>query len=156
MPRSTLFAYMIEEDDDKLIITVEGPFATGALRSLRASLIQGRGLSILSRLSPLGPLGRLMSATVDLTSSEEAADSNAEPPDRRLDLQRIFNQGIDQNFESFDQQLREFRNLLDGTPETEEAVSPDERLGEEEAPGDVKVNSKSEEVKRNSKRARHG
>jgi hypothetical protein len=105
----TLFAYTLEEQEGRLVITVQGSFAEAVLRQLRNEITTRGGLHIISRLSPIVPLGRLLSsAKVRLTEEQnEAADGDA------LDTDDLLNQSVDQTFGAFQQQLNEFREALD-------------------------------------------
>jgi hypothetical protein len=108
MATSTLFSFTIVEDNGKLVITLDGPFAANAIGRLRQELEAGKGWYALSKLSPVGPLSRLMSSPVNLIGSSQVQDSAG----GSLNLEQIFNQGIDQSFSSFEQQMAEFRASL--------------------------------------------
>jgi hypothetical protein len=108
MPNSTLFGYSLEEQEGKLVITVHGEFAAAAVRFLRDEFTQGRGLSIIQRLSPLGPLKSLLPQTE--SEGEDLLDL-AEVR-RALTSDEILHQGVDQSLEAFNRELTTFRESL--------------------------------------------
>ncbi len=105
MARSTLFGYSIDDDNGKLVVTVNGDFAEEILRNLREQAKAGRGY-LLSRLLPIKSLGRLLSRRVDLITPGEGGN------EEDLDMNQIFSQGIDEGFGSFDAQMKKFRESL--------------------------------------------
>ena len=113
---STLFGYSIEEDDGKLVITVHGTFAETAARQLREELSQGRGVSLIQRLSPLGPLGYLVSrgsAEKAAATGDQADLMDLEETGRALASDEILNQGVDQSLRAFELEMARFRAALD-------------------------------------------
>lgn len=112
MAKSTLFGYSIEEEDGKLVVTVDGLFAAEALRALRENVSQGRGYSVLSWLFPVHRLSRLMSASVGIAQTGKHYQGEQGTPSQRLDLESIFSQGIDQDLGAFEQQMQQFRTAL--------------------------------------------
>jgi hypothetical protein len=113
MPNSTLFGYSLEEQDGKLIITVHGEFATAVVRFLREEFSQGRGLSIIQRLSPLGPLKSLLPqpGSEEEEEEEEGLMDLAEAG-RALNSDEILHQGVDQSLEAFNRELAGFRDAM--------------------------------------------
>ena len=109
MPSSTLFGYSLEEQEGKLVITVHGEFAAAAVRFLRDEFTQGRGLSIIQRLSPLGPLKSLLPQTA--SEGEEGLMDLTEVR-RALTSDEILHQGVDQSLEAFNRELTSFRESL--------------------------------------------
>jgi hypothetical protein len=108
MSNSTLFGYSLEEQEGRLVITVHGEFATEAIRFLREEFGQGRGLSIIQRLSPLGPLKSLMSQS----SAEEGGLMDLGEAREALTSDQILHQGIDQSLEAFNRELAKFREAM--------------------------------------------
>ncbi len=108
MPNSTLFGYSLEEQEGKLVITVHGEFAAEAVRFLRKEFGQGKGLSIIQRLSPLGPLKSLMSQS----GTEEEGLMDLAEARRALTSDEILHQGVDQSLEAFNRELASFREAL--------------------------------------------
>jgi hypothetical protein len=99
MPRSRLFGYSVDEDEGKLVITIDGLLAEGAIRQIRESAELGGGGKILSELLPVNSVYKLMSAR------EQA-------PEEALTLEQILGQNIDQSFSDFEEQLAELRNSI--------------------------------------------
>jgi hypothetical protein len=102
----TLFGYTIEHDDGSLVITVRGEFAGSAVRQLRERIQGGGSPSVLALLSPLVPIGRLLSAPVEVRSDVEGGGQAPVIDDEALD------QRITQSFAAFQQQMEQFRAAL--------------------------------------------
>jgi hypothetical protein len=100
MPKARLFGYSVDEDDGKLVITIDGFLAEAALRHIRDSAQTGKGGELLSQLLPVQSLYKLM-------STEEA--SQEEP----LTLEQILGQNVDQSFASFEEQLGELKASIE-------------------------------------------
>lgn len=111
MPNSTLFGYSIEEQDGKLVITVHGDFAAAAVRFLREEFSQGRGLAIIQRLSPLGPLKSFLPQAGEEEQEEEGLMDLSEAG-RALNSNEILHQGVDQSLEAFNRELAAFRDSM--------------------------------------------
>ena len=109
MANSTLFGYSLEEQDGKLVITVHGEFAEAAIRYLREEFSQGRGLSIIQRLSPLGPLKSLIPQG---SSDEEEGLMDLAEAGRALNSDEILHQGVDQSLEAFNREMASFREAM--------------------------------------------
>jgi hypothetical protein len=109
MANSTLFGYSLEEQDGKLVIIVNGEFAEAAIRYLRDEFSQGRGLSIVQRLSPLGPLKSLLS---NPKSDEDEDLMDLGEAGRAMNSDEILNQGVDQSLEAFNRELASFREAM--------------------------------------------
>jgi hypothetical protein len=112
MATSTLFGYTIEEQDGKLVITVHGAFAEAAIGQLRDELTSGRGLKVISRLSPIPPLGRLLRTKryeAEAAAREVAAGAAEE---QELSTDQLLSQGVDENLGTFEQQIAEFKKSL--------------------------------------------
>ena len=107
MARETLFGFSIDDDEGKLIITVNGALAESLTKQLREETQAGRGGQLLSRLLPLGSFHKLLtfSPTPDQTSE-----------DTSLSLEQMLGQNIDQTFASFEQQIADLKAALAGTP----------------------------------------
>lgn len=125
MATSTLFGYSVEDQEGKLVITIEGSYAEEILRYLREGLKSGKGTFLISQLLPLNSLRRLMSASVNIAAPEnDNSDSDEERP---LTIEEIFNQRMDQNYESFEQQLARMRESL--KPEGSQPVNAKAEVG---------------------------
>ena len=101
MARETLFGFSIEDDEGKLVITVDGALAEGLTKQLREETAAGRGGQLLSRLLPLGSFHKLLTFSTSQESSEEA-----------LPLEKILGQNMDQTFASFEQQIADLKSAL--------------------------------------------
>ena len=99
--KSTLFAYSVDEDEGKLVITINGLLAEGLIKQIRLENAAGRGGEFLARLLPLGSLYKLMS------SLPEGTESAA------LNIEQLVGQNIDQTFSSFEKQIAELKSSLD-------------------------------------------
>jgi hypothetical protein len=106
---STLFGYSVEDNDGKLTITVEGAFAEELLRYVREGVKSGKGSLLISQLLPVRALRRLMSASVNITDSQAGTTG----PGKALSIEEIFNQGVDQDLDTFEEQLALMRASLD-------------------------------------------
>lgn len=111
MATSTLFGYTVEDNDGKLVITVEGVLAEEVLRYLREGAKSGRGAMLISRLLPVRSLGRLLYAPVNLTTNQVLKGEEGEG--NQMSIEQIFNQGVDQNLDTFEQQLALMRAALE-------------------------------------------
>jgi hypothetical protein len=110
MAQSLLIGYSVEQDGDKLVITLSGAMASQFLEQFASRGHGGR-----SRTLPiLFPFDRLGSAGVRLQGGNGAADADAPP-----DLKEIFGQGFDRDLEAFDDSLAQYRALLGGVEEDE-------------------------------------
>lgn len=109
MANSMLFGYSLEEQDQKLVITVQGEFAEAVIGYLREEFRQGRGLSIIQRLSPLGPLKSLLAQQ---SAGEEEGLMDLAETGRALTSDAILHQGIDQSLELFNRELADFREAM--------------------------------------------
>jgi hypothetical protein len=69
MARSRLFGYAVDEDEGKLLITIDGMLAENCIRQIRDSAQIGRGREMLAQLLPVGSLYKLMSG--EAKSQEE-------------------------------------------------------------------------------------
>src|SRR5437870_967451 len=108
------FAYSVSEENGSLVITVSGTLAEQALQRLRGIVESGQELSIRSLLSPLFPIGHFLSAPavfrreIEVPGNEAAEDSGrSRQPD-----QSATGQEIDQAFTAFQQQMEDFRNIV--------------------------------------------
>lgn len=120
MSSSTLFGYTLEERDDTLVITVHGTFAGTVVRYLRDELSEGRGLSLIQRLSPLGPLrGMLMRRSIEEGDDELLGLDEAE---RGLGTDEIMNQGVDQSLDAFEQEMLRFKAAMGSSTTQKEAA----------------------------------
>jgi hypothetical protein len=104
----TLFGYTVEEDAGALIISVRGTFAEEAVRQLRERLSSGGALPVLTLLSPLVPIGRLLSARIDVRSPRGDVGAAAEVE------QQALNQELEQTYADFQRQMDEFRAAVQG------------------------------------------
>jgi hypothetical protein len=102
----TLFGYSIDEDDGTLVVTVRGTLAEGAIRQLRQRVESGETWPVKTLLSPLVPLGRLLSSPVQLRSEAVHAPAWTQVDEDAL------NQQVDQTLAAFTQQMEEFRVAL--------------------------------------------
>lgn len=110
MPSESLFAYSVEEQDGKLVITLQGRVAEDALRGIRADIEAGHSRAFRGLLSPLVPLRRLVSSAVRLRGRERLLEGEAAEDAAGGDL---LSQEVEQGFSAFQQQLRDFRQSLD-------------------------------------------
>ncbi len=111
MSKSRLFGYAVDEDEGKLLITIDGLLAENCIRQIRGSAEQGRGGHLLAQLLPVSSLYKLMSGEGEEKSKEEA-----------LSLEQLLGQNVDQSFASFEQQFSELRESiaqLNKTPSSE-------------------------------------
>jgi len=95
-----LFGYSVDEDDGKLLITIDGVLAETAIRQIRDSAEAGKGGHLLSQLLPVKSLYKLMS--VEERPQEEA-----------LTLEQILGQNVDQSFSAFEEQLTELKTSIE-------------------------------------------
>lgn len=115
MPANKLFSYSIEDNDGKLVITIEGLYAKGAINHLRSELEAGRGWSALSRMTPIGSLDLLSQQAARAAFEDELAGQpggcapGAATP---LDLDVIFNQGFAENYDDFAKNLDRYAGSL--------------------------------------------
>lgn len=115
MATNKLFGYSIEENEGKLVITVDGVYAQAAIDNLRSEIGAGRGWGALSQLSPIGGLNRMARRAAQQqrrigaisAMPEMPDDDEAQPPDgeAELDLGTIFNQGFADTYEGFSKRL---------------------------------------------------
>jgi len=115
MATKTLFAYNLEEQDGKLIITVHGELAKTAISHLSEELSQGRGLALIQRLSPLGPLRGLLNRSIAESDESDAGLMDLEKTGQALDADQILNQGVDQSLEAFERELAQFKVEMEGS-----------------------------------------
>jgi hypothetical protein len=97
MPRARLFGYTVDEDDGKLLITIDGVLAETAIRQIRDSAQVGKGGQLLSQLLPMNSLYKLLST---------------ESPQAELTLEEILGQNVDQSFAAFEEQLAELKSSI--------------------------------------------
>jgi hypothetical protein len=110
-----LFAYSVEEQEGKLVVTVGGVLAQESLRRLRAAMETGGSLSLQTLLSPLVPIGRLLSVPSRLASSPSdlpASASIAAPSAH--EVENLLSQEVDQSLNAFREQLAEVQEALEG------------------------------------------
>ncbi|MBW4421891.1 MAG: hypothetical protein KME13_22175 [Myxacorys californica WJT36-NPBG1] len=96
MTRARLFGYSVDEDDGKLLITIDGLLAETAIRQIRDNAQTGKGGQLLSQLLPISSVHKLMSV-------EE------KPQDEVLTLEQILGQNVDQSFSAFEEQLADLK-----------------------------------------------
>ena len=101
MTKSRLFGYSVDEEEGKLIITIDGALAESGIRQLRESSQVGRAGEMLAELLPLRSLYKLM-------STEQGGEAQS------LTLEQLLGQNIDQGLGSFEQQLAELRESIGG------------------------------------------
>jgi hypothetical protein len=117
MDKMTLYGYEIEEDQGTLVIRISGVIAQEALRLLNERLEAGDPQSIARILSPVLPIGHLLSPLTGLREFQrqiqppesprvEAAGAPAQEEDP-------LSQGFDKSFAAFQEQMREFRESLE-------------------------------------------
>jgi hypothetical protein len=100
MARSRLFGYAVDEEEGRLLITIDGVLAENCIRQIRESAEIGRGGRMLAQLLPVSSLYKLM-------SGEE------KPQEEQLTLEQLLGQNVDQSFASFEQQLTELRESIE-------------------------------------------
>ena len=106
MPRARLFGYSVDEEDGRLVITVDGALAETAIRHIREGAEAGKGGQILSQILPIHSVYKLMSA------AEEKGDE--------LTLEELLGQNVDQSLAAFEEQLNELKGAIEGyEPPTE-------------------------------------
>jgi hypothetical protein len=103
MAKQTLFGFSIEDDEGKLVITVNGALAEGLTKQLRDETNAGRGGQLLARLLPLGSFHKLLSFSA---TQEESSEETS------LSLEQMLGQNIDQTFASFEQQIADLKSVL--------------------------------------------
>jgi hypothetical protein len=108
MPRARLFGYAVDEDDGRLVITIDGTFAETAIRSIREGAEAGRGGQILSQILPIHSVYKLMSA--------------AEEKEEELSLEELLGQNVDQSLAAFEEQLNELKGAIDSFNEPQSAA----------------------------------
>lgn len=113
MAQSLLIGYSVEQDGDKLVITLSGSMASQFLEQFASRGRGGRSAA----LPILFPFDRLGSAGIRLRGGN-GADADADAPP---DLKEIFGQGFDRDLEAFDESLAQYRALL-GEVEADEAA----------------------------------
>jgi hypothetical protein len=118
---TTLFGYTVEERDGSLVITVQGQLAERALDQLREGLDAGGTLPLLRLLSPLAPIGQLLSAPVRLSGHAEPGDAS---PPAAIPGQEQTSQELDQTFEAFRQQVAQMRAAVDELKAAEPVSGP--------------------------------
>jgi len=101
--KSTLFGYTVEEDEGKLVITVNGLIAEGLINQIRQESQAGRGGQLLTRLLPPGSLYKMLSFAPEPTAQ------NAEEP---LSIEQLLGQNIDQTFSAFEQQITDLKSSI--------------------------------------------
>jgi hypothetical protein len=105
---TSLFGYTVEDRDGSLVITVQGQLAEQALDHLREGLSAGGKLPMMRLLSPLNPIGQLLSAPVHIR-----ARADVQPPsEEAVPGEGQTSQELDQTFEAFQQQLAEVRDAV--------------------------------------------
>jgi hypothetical protein len=107
MPRARLFGYAVDEEDGRLVITIDGAFAETAIRQIREGAESGKGGEILSQIMPIRSIYRLM--------------SGPEEEDDALSLEELLGQNIDQSLAAFEEQLNELKGSLGGFDEGPQA-----------------------------------
>lgn len=112
----TLFGYTIDEDDGTLVVTVRGVLAEDAIRQLRERVERGETWPVTALLSPVVPIGRLLSAPVRVQSEPVATKWSS------VDEEAL-NQQVDQTLAAFGQQIQEFTAAL-AALEAEQAPPP--------------------------------
>ena len=101
MSKSRLFGYAVDEDEGKLVITIDGLLAENCVRQIRGSAEEGRGGQLLAQLLPVSSLYKLMSGEGEEKSKQDA-----------LSLEQLLGQNVDQSFASFEQQFSELRESI--------------------------------------------
>lgn len=99
MPKAKLFGYAVDEEDGRLVITIDGAFAETAIRQIREGAEAGRGGEILSQILPIHSVYKLMSA------GEEKAGE--------LSIEELLGQNVDQSLSAFEEQLNELKTVID-------------------------------------------
>jgi hypothetical protein len=110
MASSKLFSYNIEENDGRLVITIEGAYAKSVIDYMRSEVDAGRGWRVLSRISPVGPIHRLSRQAFRAQQEQEQDEAAAEGG--ALDLDTIFKQGFAETYEGFASGLDRFGATL--------------------------------------------
>jgi hypothetical protein len=100
----TLFGYSVEDDGGTLVISVRGLLADQAVRQMRERLERGSA-PVGALLSPLVPIGRLLSGPVELRS-ERARTASPQIDETALQQQ------VEQTFSAFSEPMEEFREAL--------------------------------------------
>ena len=110
---TTLFNYSIEENENKLVITVGGTLAEEALRSLRETPGAGAAFGLQTLLSPLIPISKLLSASVGLAGAEGTVQDWSGGAGGGAPEEDYLSQTIDQTYEAFQQQIREIQQSIE-------------------------------------------
>lgn len=113
MAVTKLFSYNIEENEGKLVITIEGLYAQTAIKHLRSEVETGRGWRALARMSPVGPLNRLSRQAARLHELEaQNPELDTKDGAAPIDLDVIFNQGFAETYQDFGNHLDRFAQSL--------------------------------------------
>ncbi|UPJ69372.1 hypothetical protein [Bradyrhizobium sp. 191] len=99
MTKSRLFGYAVDEDEGKLLITIDGILAESCIRQIRESAQLGKGGQMLAELLPASSLYKFMAGP-------------DKPEEEPLSLEELLGQNVDQSFTSFEQQLAELRESI--------------------------------------------
>jgi len=121
MATNKLLGYTLEETDNKIVITVDGEYATTAVEHLRAEMKAGRGWRVLSSISPMFGLARLergasrRAAASALEGAELSDDGSDTFDDKIIDLnvETIFKQGFANPYDAFAARLKEYKSTLE-------------------------------------------
>ncbi|MEQ8451797.1 MAG: hypothetical protein RIB97_19185 [Nitratireductor sp.] len=117
-----LFGYTVEETDGTFVITLSGKLAVPILQDIGANMGRRNGRD--TDVPALFPFSALASNAVHLTAQDAEGAAAGEP-----NLEEIFGQGFDRDFAEFDQQLDQYRQLLQHYGEAAaagNAASPDD------------------------------
>jgi hypothetical protein len=98
MSKARLFGYAVDDDDGKLVITIDGALAETAIRQIREGAHAGKGGELLMELLPISSLHKLI--------------SREKPAEEVLTLEQLLGQNVDQSFSAFEQQLQELRSSI--------------------------------------------
>ncbi|PSM16712.1 MULTISPECIES: hypothetical protein [Nitratireductor] len=100
-----LFGYTVEENDGTFVITLSGKLAVPILQDIGANMGRKNGRD--TDVPALFPFSALASNAVHLTAQDAEGAASGE-----ANLEEIFGQGFDRDFAEFDQQLDQYRQLL--------------------------------------------
>lgn len=105
-----LFGYTVEEEDGKLLISIEGLLGENCIRQIRESAQGGREDSVLSQLFlQVSSLCQLMAGG---GKPQEKALQEEAPQEEALTLEQLLGQNVDQSFAAFEEQLSELRETI--------------------------------------------
>ena len=113
MATNKLFGYSVEEDDGKLVITIEGASTAQLTKYVKQEVEGGRGWRAMASLSPFVGLNRLSRrAQVALERPAEEKTITDTTTNLDIDIDTIFKQGFANPYAEFETHLNAYRQAL--------------------------------------------